>query len=199
VIAKGQWRCIYVNEGTSLDFEGMACDMEYDPSLNQYGLYDKSAGIRGKIIESDQFARLEGMLGVLVGTAVSSVPSVASSLLSRGNNNTNVSYQVPNTSPLIDEYIRLLINGHHTDINDTLYVQIPPCKGFWVLTLGIVDSGLRSVGARAQATEKPKALEEGVRNLLDPQHAKALLEATYKETENKGNNDETHPTAHFGQ
>lgn len=161
IFSDDKWTAVFNHTGTSVKFKGTACNMEYDARTNMYGLLDKSPGIKGVLRESDQYARLEGFFQLLLKTGSSFVSSAGDAVLQRsfqGNGNNNSSFQVnaPPVDPLIDSSIKLLVNGHHTDINDTLYVQVPSCKAFWVLTLEPVYLDLASVGSYLQKEQEKK-------------------------------------------
>lgn len=161
IFSSDKWTAVFNHNGTSVKFKGTACNMEYDAKTNMYGLLDKSPGIKGVLRESDQYARLEGFFQLLLKTGSNFVSSAGDAVLQRsfqGNGSNNNSFQVnaPPVDPLIDSSIKLLVNGHHTDINDTLFVQVPSCKAFWVLTLEPIYVDLASVGSYLQKEQEKK-------------------------------------------
>ncbi len=190
IFADIEWTAIFNHSGISVKFKGALCDMEYDVTTNMYGLYDKSPGIQGKLVETDQYARLEGFFELLLKTGSNLASSAGDSILQRGlqggGGSNNVQVNVPPVDPLIDSSIKLLVNGHHTDINDTLMVRVPSGKTCWVLTLGPVYVDLASVGSSLQAEQEKKAEPDDTQKAVNQLQA---IQAKYEKNEDNTNSD----------
>jgi hypothetical protein len=158
---KGDWIMVFPTNGFELEFTGILCEQEFDPQLNQFGKFDKTAGLLGKLIESDGYVRLKAALGLVLQTAADSASSFASSALQTSmRGGTSVSYNVPSTTPFTNEWIEQLVNGHHTAINDTLYVLVPSGHQGWIFTTSVIDPDVASIGARIQEEEKARKQRE---------------------------------------
>lgn len=208
VEVKGTWRLLFVNDGTELEFEGIACDQQFDPVTNHYGRFDKKAGIQGELIEDDSYIRLKAAFGLLLQTAADSAQTFASSALqtsSRGG--TSVSYNVPSVTPVAHEWIDQLINGHHTAINDTLYVRIKSGKPFWVFTTSTIFPTHASIGAKEQVEARERKQREetlGQPAGFDLRSVKKLLQVSNKQAgettaQDSDENKEPDSAAHFGK
>lgn len=188
ITAEGEWHCIFTHEGTSVSFHGILCDMEWDPVSNEYGLYDKSPGIMGKVIESDQFRWLRGLIGTLVTTIASSAGQLGQAALQRGTESTNVNVDTTPYSSGLSKYVDELVGGPR-DVNDTVFVQVPAFKPCWVVTTGPLEPGLASIGSRVQALMKDKEKRERP----EPQQSFQIPGIPQERKEDEG------PTGHFGE
>jgi hypothetical protein len=159
ITAEGEWHCIFTHEGTSISFKGALCDMEWDPASNEYGLYDKSPGIKGTIVQSDQFRWLRGLLGTLVTTIAQSAGQLGTAALQHGNESNNVNVDTTPYSGAVGKYVDMLVGGP-PDVNDTVFVQVPAFKPCWVVTFGPMKPGLASIGASIQTAMKDQEKRE---------------------------------------
>jgi len=58
VTAAGTWRLVW-QDGRELSFPGIALDREFDHGIDGYGISDGSAGLRGRLIASDDLQELK--------------------------------------------------------------------------------------------------------------------------------------------
>lgn len=58
VTASGTWRFVW-QDGRELAFNGVALDREYDQDIDGYGITDGSAGLKGRVIASDNLQELK--------------------------------------------------------------------------------------------------------------------------------------------
>jgi hypothetical protein len=58
VTASGTWRFVW-QDGRELAFSGVALDREYDQDIDGYGITDGSAGLKGRVIASDNLQELK--------------------------------------------------------------------------------------------------------------------------------------------
>jgi hypothetical protein len=198
---KGDWRLIFVNDGTEVTFQGIACDMEYDAASNHYGLEDKTAGIQGKTILSDHWIVVKNLLGLLLTTASSGASQVASSLLQSTSGSNVLNFQVPSASPVIDPYVQKIINPTGTQLSDVLFVRIPAGKPFWVVTTSIIEPELRSKGARLQASQESQKnpLPDSAVAMLHPDNAKKLLDQLQQKDPSNAPDTVQDSAAHFSK
>lgn len=58
VTATGAWRFVW-QDGRELAFNGVALDREYDQDIDGYGITDGSAGLKGRVMSSDNLQELK--------------------------------------------------------------------------------------------------------------------------------------------
>jgi hypothetical protein len=59
----GMW-LIFYPDGRHLRIHGIACDREADPSNQQFGIEDGSAGLQGELVESDHWANAKAFIAL---------------------------------------------------------------------------------------------------------------------------------------
>jgi hypothetical protein len=195
ITAEGQWRCVFTHEGTSVSFNGILCDTEWDPKSNEFGLYDKSPGIKGTIQQSDQYAWLRGLLGTLVTTIATSAGQLGTAALERGTPSSNINVDTTPYSNVVEKYIDELVGGHQYDVNDMFYVQVPAFKPCCVVTTGVIEPGLASIGARVQNIMKKR--EE--RTERDTQEQQPYQIPQIPQVQPQERKEDEGPTGHFGE
>jgi hypothetical protein len=190
---EGKCTLLYVTEGTEVEFEGVACDQEYNPVTNHYGEFDKSPGIKGIFRQSDHMAFLRNLFGFFLQTTQQAAGGVATSLIQREAGNV-MSVQVPTNSQFMKDWIDGVVNPNQ--LSDTVFVQIPAMKPAWILNTSIVEPRLASKGAQRQ---KPKDVPESELNQSSVNQvlsiAKKRIEAAT--LEKKDLKDENDPNAYL--
>lgn len=167
----GRWSLTYP-DGKEFELQGVACDREADPSNQQFGIEDGSAGLQGEIIESDHWANAKAFIALLLTTANQAGTAVATSAL-QASHTTGV-VGLPDTTPIMGKYLDQLLNG---ETGDGRFVRVRSSKEFYIFTASVVEPTKRSVGGRRQQeeeqqqqqnqqqpqTDSDKALEEALR------------------------------------
>jgi len=65
----GEWLIVYP-DGRHLRVRGVACDREADPTNQQFGVEDGSAGLQGELVESDHWANAKAFIALLMTAAM---------------------------------------------------------------------------------------------------------------------------------
>lgn len=156
VTAMGAWRFVW-QDGRELVFNGVALDREYEHEIDGYGITDGSAGLKGRVMATDDLQELK-MLA-----------SAALSGFSRGTQDrtqtalgTTITGSVSNgvregVGDVFDLYAKRTLK----DIEDNGYfVRVAAGKEFYVYVLESVDPQKASVaGIKLRVT--PAALDAG--------------------------------------
>ena len=140
----GKWSLTYP-DGKEFELEGVACDREADPSNQQFGIEDGSAGLQGELIESDHWANAKAFIALLITAATQSGTAVATSTLQAAHT-TGVT-ALPDTTPILAKYLDQLLNG---ETGDGRFVRVRASKEFYIFSASVVEPTKRSVGARRQ-------------------------------------------------
>jgi Bacterial conjugation TrbI-like protein len=144
----GKWSLTYP-DGKEFEFEGVACDREADPSNQQFGIEDGSAGLQGELIESDHWANAKAFIALLITAATQTGTAVATSTLQAAHT-TGVT-ALPDTTPILAKYLDQLLNG---ETGDGRFVRVRASKEFYIFSASVVEPTKRSVGARRQQEER---------------------------------------------
>jgi sugar/nucleoside kinase (ribokinase family) len=135
----GVWLFVYP-DGRTLRVPGMACVREADPTNQQFGIEDGSAGLQGEIVESDHWASAKALLALMITTTVQTGTAVATSAI-QAQHTTGV-LQVPDTAPIMSKYIDQLLNG---ETGDGRFVRVRASTEFYVFPTQTILPTHRSV------------------------------------------------------
>jgi hypothetical protein len=155
----GVWLFVYP-DGRTLRVPGMACVREADPTNQQFGIEDGSAGLQGEIVESDHWASAKALLALMITTTVQTGTAVSTSAI-QAQHTTGV-LQVPDTTPIMSKYIDQLLNG---ETGDGRFVRVRASTEFYVFPTQTILPTHRSVtvneaeasGASGSKTEPDSA------------------------------------------
>ncbi len=141
VTAAGTWRFVW-QDGRELPFSGVALDREYEHEIDGYGITDGSAGLKGRVMATDDLQELK----VLASAALSG--------FSRGTQDrsqtalgTTITGSVSNgVREGVGEVFDLYAKRTLRDIEENGYfVRVPAGKEFYVYVLESVDPQKASV------------------------------------------------------
>jgi hypothetical protein len=148
VTAAGTWRFVW-QDGRELAFSGVALDREYDQAVDGYGITDGSAGMKGRVIATDDLQQLKIMASAALsgfsrGTQDRSYTPFGSTITGSLSNGAR-----EGVAEVFDMY------AHRTlkDIEQNGYfVRVPAGKEFYVYVAEPVDPDkARVAGARAES------------------------------------------------
>jgi len=135
VTASGTWRFVWQN-GKELTFQGVALDREYDHEIDGYGITDGSAGIRGRVIASDDLQDLKVLAAAALSGFARGTQDRTETVLGTtitGSVSNGVREGVGN---VFDLYAKRTLQ----DVQDNGYfVRVAAGKEFYVYVLGAVD------------------------------------------------------------
>ncbi|MBV8378952.1 MAG: hypothetical protein JO279_18320 [Verrucomicrobia bacterium] len=145
----GQWLITYA-DGKHLRVHGIACDREADPTNQQFGIEDGSAGLQGELVESDHWANAKAFIALLMTAAVQSGTAAASSALSRDGG----AVVLPDTTPVLAHYLDQLLNG---ETGDGRFVRVRSSKEFYLFVTDTVFPAKRVISGDEPAPDNPAA------------------------------------------
>jgi hypothetical protein len=159
----GTWVIVYP-DGRHLKVHGIACDREADPSNQQFGIEDGSAGLQGELIESDHWANAKAFIALLLTATMQTGTAVATSALQAAHT-TGVT-GLPDTTPVLAKYLDQLLNG---ETGDGRFVRVPAAKEFYLFSTDTVEPSQRSIGDQNVSDEErpPKLLPPGDERILE--------------------------------
>lgn len=141
VTASGTWRFVW-QDGRELAFNGVALDREYDHDIDGYGITDGSAGLKGRVMATDDLQELK----VLASAALSG--------FARGTQDRNQTALGTTITGSVSNGVRegfgdvfnLYAQRTLKDIEDNGYfVRVAAGKEFYVYVLAAVDPQKASV------------------------------------------------------
>ena len=165
----GKWSLTYP-DGREFEFQGVACDREADPTNQQFGIEDGSAGLQGELIESDHYSNAKAFIALLLTAATQTGTAAASGALSHGGGGVGVG--LPDTTPILSKYLDQLLNG---STGDARFVRVRSSKEFYVFSASVIEPTKRSIGAQRQRSSDQEFLKQSKAAPSD--NDKALQEA----------------------
>jgi hypothetical protein len=151
----GAWLITYP-DGRHLRVRGIACDREADPTNQQFGIEDGSAGLQGELVESDHWAMAKGFVGLLMTAALQTGTAVATSTL-QASHTTGVT-ALPDTTPVFAKYLNQLLNG---ETGDGRFVRVRASKEFYVFVTDTVLPAKRVITEEASAPVSSSSEHDG--------------------------------------
>jgi type F conjugative transfer system protein TrbI len=156
----GEWLLVF-SDGRQLKISGIACDREADPSNQQFGIEDGSAGLQGELVESDHWANAKAFLALLISSTTQVATTAANGALSTSGI-VGGGVALPDTSGIEAKYLDQLLNG---ETGDGRFVRVPASKEFYIFPAETVLPTHRSIENSASIGE-PQAASPGA--ALDP-------------------------------
>ena len=162
----GTWDLIF-KDGREYQIRGLALDREKDANGDGFGLTDGSAGIKGQILESDEYGDLKIFLATAIGAVANN--SLSTTNQGFGNSITNSVQNVPlqGAQAVLDRYARRIEESQQ---GDGTYVRVSAGTEFYIFPLNVVEPQLASVAGLAQGG-KPKNSWDLARDSYDAQQA----------------------------
>ena len=159
----GTWLIVYP-DGKHIKVHGIACDRDADPSDQQFGIEDGSAGLQGEIVESDHWANAKAFIALLLTASMSTGQQVASSALAASHTTSVV--QVPDTTPVLAKYLDQLLSG---ETGDGRFIRVAASKEFYVFTTDTIEPAKRSVTEEVSEDDQHerKPLPSGDNEILE--------------------------------
>jgi len=146
----GTWLLVFA-DGRQLKVPGIACDREADPSNQQFGIEDGSAGLQGELIESDHWANAKAFIALLMTATMQTSTAVATSALQAPHTTGVVG--LPDTTPILAKYLDQLLNG---ETGDGRFVRVRASTEFYIFPTDTVLPSHRSIVNQASMkTEEP--------------------------------------------
>ena len=160
----GTWDLIF-KDGREYQIRGLALDREKDANGAGYGLTDGSAGIKGQILESDEYGDLKIFLATAIGAVANN--SLSTTNQGFGNSITNSAQNVPlqGAQAVLDRYARRIEESQQ---GDGTFVRVAAGTEFYIFPLNVVEPQLASVANLAQGG-KPKNSWDLARDAYDAQ------------------------------
>ncbi len=162
----GTWNLIF-KDGREYQIRGLALDREKDANGDGFGLTDGSAGIKGQILESDEYGDLKIFLATAIGAVANN--SLSTTNQGFGNSVTNSAQNVPlqGAQAVLDRYARRIEESQQ---GDGTFVRVAAGSEFYIFPLNVVEPQLASVANLAQGG-KPKNSWDLARDAYDAQQA----------------------------
>jgi hypothetical protein len=153
------WRTTDRLNGAELPLHGIALDMERNNRTGTWALTDGSAGLRGDLLKTDNWAEIKLFAATFLGVAASGLQqteSVTSPL-------TGATQQIPISTPqnAALQGTSAVLNNYAQQIADSIkengfYVRVPAGKQFYLYVMQTIDLEKARQGESTLNQEKPQ-------------------------------------------
>ncbi|MDQ6911256.1 MAG: TrbI/VirB10 family protein [Verrucomicrobiota bacterium] len=148
IASHGRWTLVWQN-GQELNVTGLALDHERDTETGSWGITDGSAGLRGKLLKTDNLAEVKLYIAALLSGAAETFTDKTISAFG--------SFAVPSleNAPLkgaqavLDRYAQQILQ---TIERDGFYVRVPAGKQFYLYITQTVDEEDAKIGGTLTAS-----------------------------------------------
>ena len=144
-IASGNsWTLIWQN-GMEMQIKAIALDREFDDETNQSGwaITDGSAGLRGEVIKSDNFADLKLFAATFLSGAASALTEKQQTVFGPVNSPTLNNAPFAGAQAVLQTYAQQILDSIQ---KNGFYVRVPSGKQFYLYVLQTIDAADASLG-----------------------------------------------------
>ena len=146
----GSWTLVW-RTGEELRLKGIALDREFASDQEGWGITDGSAGLRGRIIKSDDLAEIKLFAATLLGGAAAALTEKETTLFG------SVDRRSINNAPLkgAQEVLQLFAQRIHEAVQrDGFYVRVSSGKQFYLYVLQTIDRTEAAIGKGSASDPK---------------------------------------------
>lgn len=164
-IASGTGWTLVWQTGEELRLRAIALDREFAGDQEGWGITDGSAGLRGRIIKSDDLAEIKLFAATLLSGAASALTEKETTILGSVDSRSLNNAPLKGAQDVLKIYSQRILE---TIQRDGFYVRIPTGKQFYLYVLQTIDRSEARIGGSAQpfadeATEpSPRAEDRAV-------------------------------------
>ena len=151
VEVKGTWSLTFP-DGLEYELQGVACNREADPELQQYGVEDGSAGLQGDILYTDRYAELKAFGAAALAGVAQGFQTVQGNAY--GGNTLQHTPENAGLQGLSNVMELLVLKYLNANDGDETYVRVLAGKQFYIYPTTVIQPDHRSVGAKDQREEE---------------------------------------------
>src|SRR6266498_3911859 len=145
IASNGRWTLVW-QDGQELNVSGLALDREQDADTGTWGITDGSAGLRGKLLKTDNLAEVKLFVASLLSGAASAFSTFAVPSLQNA--------PLMGAQSVLDRYAQQILQ---TIERDGFYVRVPAGKQFYLYITQTVDEKDAKIGGTLTASLQPIA------------------------------------------
>lgn len=155
IASSGRWTLVW-QDGRELNVSGLALDHEIDPDTGTWGITDGSAGLRGKLLKTDDLAEVKLFIATLLSGAASALTQNQTTAFGTFALPTLQNAPLQGAQSVLDRYAQQIL---YTIERDGFYVRVPAGKQFYLYVTQTIDEQDARIGktreALLQATATP--------------------------------------------
>ena len=151
ITSNGSWTLVWQN-GNELKISGLALDREKNPDGNGWAITDGSAGLRGKLLKTDDLAEIKLFAATLLSGAAGALTEQEQTIFG------GQSAQTLNNAPF--EGAQTVLSTYATQIFNTIqrdgyYIRVPAGKQFYLYVTETLDVSKAKTGLSKNQPTQP--------------------------------------------
>jgi hypothetical protein len=151
ISTSGNWTFVWQN-GEEMEIKAIALDREFDDNTNQsgWGLTDGSAGLRGEILKSDDYADIKLFAATFLSGAASALTEKQQTIFGPINSPTLNNAPFAGAQAVLQTYAQQILDSIQ---KNGFYVRVPSGTQFYLYVLQTIDRADATVGGAGLAEE----------------------------------------------
>jgi hypothetical protein len=142
IASQGQWTLVW-QDGKEMRLSGLALDREKEASGEGWAITDGSAGLRGQLLKSDDYAEVKLFVASFLGGAAGAFTERETTLLGSQATATIGNAGLGGIQQVLNTYARQIMD---TIEREGFYVRVPAGKQFYLYVTETMDAANASVG-----------------------------------------------------
>jgi len=142
IASNGRWTLVWQN-GQELNMSGLALDRERDPDTGTWGITDGSAGLRGRVLKTDDLAEVKLFVASLLSGAADAFTERKVSPFGAFAVPTLQNAGLQGVQSVLDRYAQQILQ---TIERDGFYVRVPAGKQFYLYITQTIDEQDAKIG-----------------------------------------------------
>jgi hypothetical protein len=151
IASNGRWTLVWQN-GQELNVSGLALDHERDPDTGTWGITDGSAGLRGRLLKTDNLAEVKLFIASLLSGAAEAFTQRQVSPFGAFALPTLQNASLQGAQNVMDRYAQQILL---TIERDGFYVRVPAGKQFYLYITQTVDEQDARIGGTLASSLSP--------------------------------------------
>ncbi len=147
IASNGRWTLVWQN-GEELNISGLALDHERDPETGTWSITDGSAGLRGKLLKTDNLAEVKLYVAALLSGAAEAFTEKQVSALGTFALPSLQNAPLKGAQAVLDRYAQQILTAIE---RDGFYVRVPAGKQFYLYITQTVDEDDAKIGGTTTA------------------------------------------------
>ena len=142
IASSGRWTLVWQN-GQELSVSGLALDHEREPDTGTWAITDGSAGLRGRLIKSDNLAEVKLYVAALLSGAAGVFTDKSTSPFGTVTLPSLQNAPLKGAQSVLDRYAQQILTSIE---RDGFYVRVPAGKQFYLYLTQTLDQGEARIG-----------------------------------------------------
>ena len=147
IASNGRWTLVWQN-GQELNVSGLALDHDREPDTGTWGITDGSAGLRGKLLKTDNLAEVKLYVAALLSGAAEAFTDKQISPFGSFALPSLENAPLKGAQAVLDRYAQQILTAIE---RDGFYVRVPAGKQFYLYITQTIDEDDAKIGGTATA------------------------------------------------